>query len=239
VLAIIPILIVAFWLAANLTSETETPNQDIAQSIDNLTEEAQQNIPAEENQTEEESKQTSKTGCGDGVCSADERCDEDSHLTVCVEDCGRTCPAYLIMHKTAEGTDNDYFAMSCGGDFCEQTDVNKFRVNGNTRVKTIITNIGEESSSPVRSSFLCWSGESSVFSDKDKINGVVFEDYFNDGENEVKFINPIQSVNNSAVYYLAFDTSNMTEGFIATCKITIHSVDFEKRQTFEISFVKK
>lgn len=177
-----------------------------------------------------------KNCCGNDICESGERCDEESHLTVCVEDCTRTCPPFLVVHKTESGKETDVFAMSCGGSGCQQTDENKFRITDSSKVKTMITNIGERSSSDIRSNFMCWSGDEQAIVDGRKVKGVVFEDYFNDNQNELRYINPVQSEGNSATYYLSFNTDEMSGPFLANCKIFIRSIDFEQEQAFTLSF---
>ena len=73
--------------------------------------------------------------------------------------------------------------------------------------------------------------------DDRSIYGVVFSDYFNDGEEEADSINAVQSGNNFATYYLSFDTDNLEKPYLATCQVTLRATDLEYKQTIGVSFI--
>ena len=175
--------------------------------------------------------------CGNGICEVGERCNEETHLTNCVEDCSRTCPAFLIVHKGLEGNESEIFAMTCDTVNCKQTDENRYEITDNARLKLTITNLGEITSSKVYSDFMCWSGDLEATDDGEEIHGVIFEDYFNNFQDELRGINPIQTGDNSANYYLSFNVTNIEQSFTANCKVFIKSTDFRNEQKFTISFV--
>ena len=175
--------------------------------------------------------------CGNGICEPDERCNEDTHLTNCVEDCTRTCPHYLIVHKTETGKESDTFAMSCADTNCEQISENRYMIPDSSGVKTIITNIGERSAPIISASFICQSDDIQANENGEDIKGVVFEGYFDDNEEYAKGLNAIQSGSNSAIYYLMFDTTNIEERFTANCKVMLRTTDFRNEQEFKLSFV--
>jgi len=181
--------------------------------------------------------ETKDNCCGNELCEDGERCNEDTHVTDCIEDCGRTCPAFLIVHKEDGATESDIFAMSCGDDNCQKTDENAFTITDDSSITTTISNIGEKSSAKVMSTFICGAGTKQAIADGKNIYGVIFEDHFNEDQNELPYINPIQSVSSSATYYLTFDTENQEQPFTANCKLYIKTTTgFEDEQNFNLYF---
>lgn len=188
---------------------------------------------------------TISTCCGDGKCSTTERCNEELHQTKCVEDCGRTCPEFLIVQKDKSDNEGDVFAMSCGDANCEQIDENRFLIStssGNeSTIKTYVVNLGEKTSSRAFSNFVCWSGEREATQDKHKINGIFISDYFESNGKKVEeviTINPVQAVNdtNHAIYYMSFDPAEFTEPFVSHCRVFIRTIGSVNEQAFTVSF---
>lgn len=253
-LAVVSIAVVFLFLASGCVSKEHTPSvSNISENFSEESNAGEISIAIEEpttkstcddgnpctkdtfnELTKECEHETISNCCGNDICESGERCNEETHKTNCVEDCGKTCPAYLIVSKEEGAKEQDVFAMSCGeNENCEQTDINKFRITGSSSVKTIVSNIGETSSDLVYSSFLCWSGEEQAMEDSDNIYGIVFEDYFNDNEDSVKHID----ADDFATYYLSFDTENKEQSALVNCKIFIRSTDFKAEQDFTLSFV--
>src|SRR3989344_4371599 len=79
--------------------------------------------------------------CGNKRCGETERCDEETHTTVCRDDCGLNCEGYLEIHK--EGKQPSGFDFECGDANCEETGPNSFTIRGTTSIKTTVENIGE------------------------------------------------------------------------------------------------
>ena len=100
-------------------------------TVDVFNERTQQ---CEHNQTE--------TCCGDGVCTADERCNLTSHKTQCSQDCELGCPAFV-----------EFSNWSCSN--CNLKD-GKYIFNGTSLSFGIrLNNIGETSVNNFKSHLIC------------------------------------------------------------------------------------
>ena len=179
--------------------------------------------------------ETIKNCCGNGICESNERCNEETYQTNCLEDCSRTCPAHIIVHKDEEINTDDVFVFTCADDNCRQINEYTFRITGTSKLKVYLTNIGEQTSSKIYSDFVCGIGGEQAVVDGESIKGVVFSDYFDTNKEELT-VNAVQSVGNKANYYFAFDTTNLEESYIADCKLYIKSNELNFNQRISLMF---
>lgn len=242
----ISILMIFLVLASGCLEKQEQASEEITEDVVSAPEEVvEENICDDFNDctkdiyTEEGGCEYVATDdcCGNDICEEGERCNEKTHTTNCIEDCSRTCPAYLIVHGEENEGATDPFALDCADDNCEKINDIKFSFTDSSRLKLTVTNLGERTSPKVSSYFMCWSGEEQVHDDDRSMYGVVFSDYFNDGEEEADSINAVQSGNNFATYYLSFDTDNLEKPYLATCQVTLRATDLEYKQTIGVSFI--
>src|SRR3989344_3596628 len=80
--------------------------------------------------------------CGNNICEENERCNFETHQTVCKEDCSLLCPGFLVAHKTEEGRTEEDFTYSCFGEGCEKIDEKDFNIiagQESVGVKTVLT----------------------------------------------------------------------------------------------------
>ncbi|MBD3263157.1 hypothetical protein GF374_02140 [Candidatus Woesearchaeota archaeon] len=181
--------------------------------------------------------ETIKNCCGNGMCEPGERCNEETHQTNCIKDCSRTCSEYLVVHKSENDVnEEDIFTLDCVSDNCRKVNDYTFRITGNSKLQIFITNIGEQASTNVHSNFVCSAGSEQAIEDEESVKGVVFKDYFNDGEETIS-INAIQSIDNSATYYFDLNTTNIEETYTANCKVYIKSNELDFKQKLNLIFV--
>ena len=184
------------------------------------------------------------TCCGNDKCEPDERCNEETHRTICVEDCALQCPGFLIIHKSELGTTTDDFSYTCFGSGCTQTDEDDFVITGksdSTGIKTVLTNIGELYYPLITSNFYCqelteWAQQATT--DNAEMRGIKVKDYFGDNKQSAANLKSVVNGNNSITYYLNFDTTNIQSSTKVRCVITIQSTDFKNQQDVLIDFVK-
>lgn len=187
------------------------------------------------NQCEHEVKETC---CGNGKCETGERCNEATHKTDCVADCGRTCPAFLVISSTEGAAESEVSALQCSGDNCEKIDANSFRITGNSAISTNIFNLGEYASSTITSNFYCSGDGVSATKDRQGIRGVIFKDYFDNNLESLSSLSGAHTEFNSGTYYMNFNTTDIEKDFDATCKIYIQETDFKNTQSIKLSFRK-
>lgn len=114
--------------------------------------------------------------CGDGVCSGGERCDAETHRTVCPDDCPMECPAVMVLGE-----------WDCSGKCLEGPGY--YLIDGDAILNVTLENIGELNFVDVASGFRC-NKESTgnlYVSDMNIApkNGVLFRHYFDNGEEKV------------------------------------------------------
>ncbi len=166
----------------------------------------------------------SESCCGDGFCDFSERCNEESHKTVCPSDCPRTCPGVLTVSE-----------FTCEGE-CDTLEDETFSITGNSLLQTRPENIGELPLSSISSSFSCRSAESgSIYynekSEKDVYNGVSIKDYF-EGNKESVVLKGEPFPDTSIVYNLEITGSpEKTRSFICTIRFTGSAVYYSREIT--------
>ncbi len=153
-----------------------------------------------------------ETCCGDGFCDFSERCNDETHMTVCPLDCPRTCAGVLTLSE-----------FSCEGR-CTLNEDN-FIVTGSSILKSQMENIGELPLSSLSSSFTCRRIDSNVIyydekNEKDVYNNISMKDYFEGDENKV-VLKGNYFPNNTALYYLEINgVPEKTRLFICTIRFT-------------------
>ncbi len=187
------------------------------------------------NQCEHEVKETC---CGNDKCEPDERCNEATHKTNCVADCGRTCPAFLIVSPEEGADESEISALICAGEDCEKIDANSFRITGSSAISTKIFNLGEDASSTITSNFYCSGDGVSATRDEQGVRGVIFKDYFDNNLESLSSLSGAHTEFNSGAYYMNFNTTDIEKDFDATCKIYIQATDFKNTQSVKLSFRK-
>jgi len=177
---------------------------------------------------------TTPSECGDRSCRDVERCDEDTLTTACPQDCGYTCPASIILHKIEGTTMTDLNSYYCGDNKCLQPDENDFTINGDTTIRTRVTNVGEIFSSQFISNFNCQKVNSAVSASRDDqiLAGLIISDSF-DGK-ETTTLNGKHFDGDSAEYMLDLNYDSVTVGFDMYCYITIRSDEITNQQGINI-----
>lgn len=137
-----------------------------------------------------------RLGCGDKICAEDELCDEATHRTICPEDCGIKCGAYVnILSPTCEGE------CSVSG--------NTITVKGSSLIKIPLENIGEASTDLINTNFKCDYADGSGLYFKTELgdkNGYLWGDYFEGGD-EQESVNSAITGNNKLNYILSLQGS--------------------------------
>ena len=179
------------------------------------------------------------SACGNGVCDAGERCDEETSRTVCFEDCGYTCPAKLVISSQTGATETQLNSYYCGSGECRQTDENDFIVTGDATISTKIINIGERGSDRVSSSFACdlisnTTAKKANF-DGEEAFGVVFRDYFTNELEDVSSIKSRQVGNNSVEYSLDFGFTSQAQNGEYACLLSVRSTGLLNQQTLVVN----
>lgn len=160
-----------------------------------------------------------RTGCGDNICAEDEKCDEITHRTVCPDDCGIQCGAYVtISGPTCDG--------SCSVSGITVT------VTGSSRIMFSLENSGERAAESVSSSFKCDYPDGSGLYFKTDLgdkNGYKWHDYFGNGD-EQGIVNSVITGNNKLIYTLnlAGSTEKARE---VVCRSSFSSNSFSTAKT--------
>jgi len=183
--------------------------------------------------------------CGDDICEASERCNEETHRTMCPDDCPVSCKGYLIVaEKGTDITEGD-FTYSCFGDKCVKLDERDFTVTDKTSssgIKTFVVNIGEQAINYVASTFNCAELDAEypqkATKDDEEINGILISDYFDSNDESVSTINGAIHDDNFATYYMNFDTTEIVKNTKMRCVITLQSMGFRNMQDVLIDFYK-
>ncbi len=150
--------------------------------------------------------------CGDGFCDFSERCDEETHNTVCPSDCPRTCPGVLTLSE-----------FSCNGS-CT-FDGSNFIITGSSVLNIQLENIGELPLGSLSTSFACRNvGTNTIYYDErneeDVYNGVFIKDYFDGNKNKV-LIKGKPFPDDTAEYYLEITgVPEKTKQFLCTIRFT-------------------
>jgi len=159
-----------------------------------------------------------RAGCGDGICDADERCDETSHRTVCPEDCGITCGSYVKLSEP-----------SCEGS-CSVSG-NEITVTGDSKIKITLENLGERATSQIKGHFKCeYASDGSLYvrDGSGEKNGYTWEDYFEGvtGNKDEVSINSAITGNNEAVYIFSLKGNTKVNRDL-NCRNSFSSTDFD------------
>ncbi len=183
--------------------------------------------------------------CGDGICEASERCNDETHRTVCPDDCSILCKGYLIVAETEVAAVEGDFTYSCFGSKCVKLDEKDFTITdktSNSGIKTFVVNIGEQVASHVTSTFYCAELDAEfpqkATKDSNKINGVSISDYFDSGDESASTVNGIIHDSNFATYHMNFDTTGIVKNTRMRCVITLQSVVLRNMQEVFIDFYK-
>ncbi|MEK6923090.1 MAG: hypothetical protein AABW84_00115 [Nanoarchaeota archaeon] len=178
--------------------------------------------------------------CGNNKCEDGERCEAGAIQTACINDCGRLCSSYLIVHATEDAETTEENTYICGSEEgCTKIGDNKFKITkSGAKVTTKISNVGETSSDIITSSLLCKTDVTSV-RDGEEMEGIMFKDYFTDDDTKNTFnnVNPIQSTSDNFVFYNLKFTATTIPNTDVTCDITLNSDEFENKQSVQLMFV--
>ena len=161
-----------------------------------------------------------QAGCGDKICAENEMCDESTHVTVCPEDCGIRCWAYItVSGPTCEGS------CSVSG--------NTVTIKESSKVILTLKNTGEMSTDTVSTSFRCDYADGSGLYMKTELgekNGYEWDDSFEGGREE-DTVNGMITGNNNLDYilYLSGVTKNAVD---LVCRSSFSSTSFTASKTF-------
>jgi len=164
--------------------------------------------------------------CGDGVCDMSERCDYTIHSTVCPDDCPRECPPFVVISD-----------WGCDGDCYKTADY--YIVNGDTKFKLTLENVGETILADIKSSYFCSVGEGvRYYSDGDRAtrNGMIVKSYFNDDEDQKTtflFLTGINYLQNKGEFTLEF-TGTPEKDLRLTCAVRFSANNFYYGTDLEI-----
>lgn len=181
--------------------------------------------------------------CGNSKCEINERCNEETHRTICPKDCPISCGGFLITNEKETAAIQGEFTYSCTNDNCLKRDEKDFTINEKTTdvgLKTYVINVGELAKDDITSTFFCEELDNqyatSATHDNDQINGILIRDYFNTNENSVSSLNSILYKNNFAKYVLNFDTTKIAKNTNMRCVITLQSDSLRDMQDVLIDF---
>ena len=172
--------------------------------------------------------------CGDNICEESEMCNEATRTTGCVADCGIMCGPFLITSDSKDGVEKDR-AFNCADENCIETVENSFVISNNSKISLFLINTGEISTDIVTSKFNCQLNYYRSSVDGEKINGVLFRDYFNNREQDVRGVSGKLKEDNYAEYTLEFEY-DLTQPFEAECYISLTYNSIIIIQRAEISF---
>ncbi len=176
--------------------------------------------------------------CGNSKCELDERdCNFNTYETKCGKDCGLSCPPKLIVHQSKETKTEDKFSFVCADANCEKTGDNNFRMKKYAAVQTVITNIGEQSTDVITSSFSCQIGSTKIaLNDNDNYNGIIFKDFFNEREDKLDSLSSRINLNNNAIYKLSINITNqITTPLEIVCSTVLASNYLQNIQELKIT----
>jgi len=174
--------------------------------------------------------------CGNNKCEPEERCDEQTHTTICRVDCNLQCEAFLTFHE--EGKNQEENNLKCFEALnCEERGDNKFKIKGDTKLIMVVENFGEKISSPISSDFHCNKGSSSIATnDNDESSGIKFSDSF-EGKESISLSGKYKE-DNKIDYEFKMEYINLTKTFDADCSISISSSKHGSKVEFiDLSFL--
>lgn len=173
--------------------------------------------------------------CGDNTCEESEMCNEATRTTGCVEDCGIMCGPFLITSDSKDGVNKER-AFNCADENCIETSENLFLITNNSKLNLYLINIGEISTDIVTTKFNCQSNYYRASSDGEKINGIIFRDYFGDRtQQDVRGVSGKLKDDNYAIYTLEL-SYELTQPFEAECYVSFTYNSIIITQRAEISF---
>jgi len=175
--------------------------------------------------------------CGNDICESGERCNEETHTTVCIEDCKAQCEPFVIIYDKKDNRINQKESFTCGDENCIEVSSNEFKITGNSSITTTLENTGEKSTDIVTSNFKCVGEEFKALKNFENILGVTFSSYFNDKLGSLNGINSKISGNNYATYKLQIDPSKLKRDnleVICDVKIIVNPV-FDNLQFIKLS----
>ena len=166
--------------------------------------------------------------CGDGKCVDNERCDPNTHQTICPKDCTLECPAFMKVSEFSCATEAS----------CKQTSSNSFTIIGSSVIQTTVENIGERGSGDITTRFKCGVTDLSVVSrDGDQLFGITFRDYFNSADETVSLSGwQSETGSNKGIYKFAFDIPKLERPVDLNCEISLQALPFNYLKTLKISF---
>lgn len=176
--------------------------------------------------------------CGNSKCELDERdCNFNTYETKCGKDCGLSCPPKLVIHQSKETKTDDMFSFVCADANCEKTGDNSFRMKQYSEVQTVITNIGEQSTDVITSSFTCQTSSTKIaLNDNDNYYGIIFKDFFNGKEERVDGLSSRINVNNNAIYKLSINvTTQITTPIELVCTTALNSNYLQNLQDLKLT----
>src|SRR3989344_2712430 len=128
------------------------------------------------------------------------------------------CGPFLITSDSKDGVEKDR-AFNCADENCIETVENSFVISNNSKISLFLINTGEISTDIVTSKFNCQLNYYRSSVDGEKINGVLFRDYFNNREQDVRGVSGKLKEDNYAEYTLEFEY-DLTQPFEAECYIS-------------------
>ena len=149
--------------------------------------------------------------CGNAKCEEGERCNMQTYETACPSDCNLECPGHVIISE-----------FSCvAKDNCRQIGKNSFVMNGDSKIKAVLTNEGERISGNINSEFKCDAGSLGMIKgDNANIKGITFMDYFDNNEQTASINSRVSKIGNTVGYYIEFKAAN-SEAVDLKCKATL------------------
>ena len=160
--------------------------------------------------------------CGDKTCDSDERCNQETHKTICPQDCPQNCPGVLTIEE-----------VGCEGN-CIKGE-SSFLIDGDSKIKFQVKNIGELSVNEVKGSFKCTKPNENTFVGTNFMSsqsGVTFTNYFNKNMEKID-ISGAPYGKDEADYSLEIK-GKPTEEILLNCKTEVGSLTNTASVEFKI-----